>query len=66
MRVGIRALVAPALSLTSNLPVIFTRKISFFHRLWPAGSLVVAVIVNVIWLGFLGYWFFKLFAPAFF
>jgi hypothetical protein len=66
MSVGTRVLVAPALPLTSNLPVIITRKISFFHRVWPAGGLVIAATVNVIWMGFLGYWFFKLVEPAFF
>jgi hypothetical protein len=60
-----RVLAAPALPLASNLPVI-TGQISSFHRLWPAGGLVIAAIVNVIWMGFLGYCFFKLFAPAFF
>jgi hypothetical protein len=60
-----RVLVAPALPSASNLPVI-ARKISPFHRLWPAGGLVMAATVNVIWMGFLGYWFFKLFAPALF
>ena len=60
-----RVLVAPALPLASNLPVI-ARQISLFHRLWPVGGLVIAAIVNVTWVGFLGYWFFKLVKPAFF
>ena len=53
-----RVLVTPALPLTSNLPVI-TRKVSFFRRIWPAGGLTIAVVVNVTWMGLLGYWFFK-------
>ena len=40
-----RVLVTPALPLTSNLPVI-TRKVSFFRRIWPAGGLSIAVVVN--------------------
>jgi hypothetical protein len=61
-----RAFAAPAPRVRSDLPVLISREISFLHRVWPAGGLVIAAIVNVIWMGFLGYWFFKLFAPAFF
>jgi hypothetical protein len=57
---------APALPIGSNLPVIATRKISLLHRLWPAGGLVIVAMINVIWMGFIGYWFFNLFAPALF
>jgi hypothetical protein len=66
MSVETRVLVASASPLTSNLPVIITRNVSFYHRIWPVGGLVIAGIVNVSWMGFLGYWFFKLFEPAFF
>jgi hypothetical protein len=61
-----RVFAAPAPPARSDLPVTISREISFLHRVWPAGGLVIAAIVNVIWMGFLGYWFFKLFAPAFF
>ena len=53
-----RVLVTPALPLTSNLPVI-TQKVSFFRRIWPAGGLAIAVVVNVTWMGLLGYWLLK-------
>jgi hypothetical protein len=66
MSVETRVLVASASPLTSNLPIIITRNISFYHRIWPVGGLVIAAIVNVSWMGFLGYWFFKLVEPAFF
>ena len=66
MSVETRVLVASASPLTSNLPIITTRNISFYHRIWPVGGLIIAAIVNVSWMGFLGYWFFKLFEPAFF
>jgi hypothetical protein len=61
-----RVLVASALPLTSNLPVIITRNVSFCDRIWPVGGLVIAAIVNVSWMGFLGYWFFQLIEPALF
>ena len=51
--------------LTSDLPFI-PESISLFRRLWPVAGLAVAVIVNVVWMGFLGYGFFKLVEPAFF
>jgi hypothetical protein len=66
MRGETQVFAAPAWPMRSNPPVIIARKISFLHRSWPAEGLVIAAIVNVIWMGFLGYWFFKLFAPAFF
>jgi hypothetical protein len=60
MSVETRVLVASASPLTSNLPIIITRNISFYHRIWPVGGLVIAAIVNVIWISFLGYWIFEL------
>jgi hypothetical protein len=45
--------------LTSDLPFI-PEPISLFHRIWPVAGLAVAVIVNVPWMGFLGYRLFKL------
>jgi hypothetical protein len=43
-----------------------TPSISFFHRSWPLAGLVAAMVVNLAWMGFLGYGFFKLVEPAFF
>jgi hypothetical protein len=36
-----------------------------FGRFWPVAHLAAAVIVNLAWIGFLGYGFFKLVEPAF-
>jgi hypothetical protein len=55
----------PIPALTSDLPFI-PEPISLFHRIWPVAGLVAAVVVNVAWMGFLGYGFFKLIGPAFF
>jgi hypothetical protein len=52
-------------SLTSDLPFI-PEPISLLRRIWPAASLATAVIVNLAWIGFLGYGVFKLVEPAFF
>jgi hypothetical protein len=38
----------------------FSHPISFFHRIWPAAGLSVAVIVTAAWSGFLGYEFLRL------
>jgi hypothetical protein len=56
----------PTPLLTSDLPFIITRPVSLFHRIWPVASLAAAVIVNLAWMGFLGYGFFKLVEPVFF
>jgi hypothetical protein len=56
---------APTLPLASDPPFI-AKPISVFHRIWPVASLATAVIVNVAWMGFLGYGFLKLVEPAFF
>jgi len=42
-----------------------TRAISRFHRFWPVAGLGFIVIVNVAWMGFLGFEFFKLIEAAF-
>jgi hypothetical protein len=55
----------PTPLLTSDLPFI-SRPVSLFHRIWPVASLATAVIVNLAWMGFLGYGFFKLVVPVFF
>jgi hypothetical protein len=55
----------PIQPLMSNLPFI-ARSISLFHRVWPVSGLMAAIVVNVAWIGFLGYGFFKLVGPAFF
>ena len=33
---------------------------SLFYRMWPVALLGVALIFNVVWMGFLGFEFFKL------
>jgi hypothetical protein len=53
---------APAL--TSELPEI-ARPLSLFDRCWPPAGLVTALIVNVAWMGILGFALFKLIEPAF-
>jgi hypothetical protein len=40
--------------------------ISRFHHVWPVAGLIGALIVNLVWMGFLGYGFFRLVEPAFF
>jgi hypothetical protein len=55
----------PSSPLTSDLFFI-PQSISLFHRTWPVAVLASAVIVNLAWVGFLGYGFFKLVEPAFF
>jgi hypothetical protein len=55
-QIGNVALMPP---LTSGLPFI-SESISLFRRIWPVAGLAAAVIVNVVWMGFLGYGFFKL------
>jgi hypothetical protein len=66
MVVGERVVVATAVRpLASDLPII-PEPISFFGRIWPVVGLVAAIVVNVAWMGFLGYGFFKLVGPAFF
>jgi hypothetical protein len=35
-------------------------------RNWPLAGLVAAMVVNLAWMGFLGYGFFKLVGPAWF
>jgi hypothetical protein len=57
--------VTPIPPLTSDLSFI-PEAISLFHRIWPVAGLAAAMIVNVVWMGFLGFGFFKLVQPAFF
>ena len=57
--------------LTSVLPVATAPPLvvgagSRFHRVWPVAALAFAVIINVAWIGFLGFEFFKLIEPVFF
>jgi len=56
---------APVPALTSELPFI-AQPVSLFHRFWPVAGLATAMIVNLAWMGLLGYGFFKLVKPAFF
>ena len=51
--------------LTSDPPFI-TQSISLFGRVWPVAGLTASVIVNLVWIGFLGYGFSKLVETAFF
>jgi hypothetical protein len=58
-------IVTPIQPLTSDFPFI-TQPISLFHRIWPVGGLIAAVIVNLAWMIFLGYGLFKIVKPEFF
>jgi len=60
-----QVIATPIPPLTSE-PTFIPEAISLFHRIWPVAALAVAVIVNLAWMGFLGYRFFKLVEPAFF
>jgi hypothetical protein len=40
--------------------------LSAARRIWPVAGLAAAVVVNLAWMGFLGYGFFKLVEPAIF
>jgi hypothetical protein len=58
-------------ALTPVLPLVpglnfATQPISVFHRIWPVTALAAAVVVNLAWIGLLGYGFFKIAEPAFF
>jgi len=33
---------------------------SYLHRAWPPTVLAIALIINAAWIGWLGYWTFKL------
>jgi hypothetical protein len=55
----------PVPPLTSERPLI-AEPISRFHRIWPLAGLAAAMMVNLAWMGFLGYGFFKLVEPVFF
>ena len=44
---------------------LVTWAIPRFHRIWPVASLGFAVIVNMAWIGFLGFEFVKLMKLAF-
>ena len=43
----------------------FTQTNSRFRRIWPVAGLGFALIVNVAWMGFLGFGLFKLIEAAF-
>jgi hypothetical protein len=34
--------------------------LSLWHRVWPSGALIIAVLVNLIWIVLLGYMLAKL------
>ena len=50
----------------STLDPPFIQPIPRVHRLWSVAALAIGVIVNLCWVGFLGYGFFKLVEPVFF
>ena len=59
-----QVVVPPTLPLTLDPPSSITQSISVFRRV--AGSwITAAMIVNLAWVGFLGYGFFKLIEPCF-
>jgi hypothetical protein len=51
--------------LTSERPPI-AKPISLVHRVWPVAGVVAAMMVNLAWMDFLGFGFFKLVKPIFF
>jgi hypothetical protein len=55
----------PIPALTSELHFI-VQPVSLVHRFWPVAGLATAVIVNLVWIGFLGYGLSKLAETAFF
>ena len=61
----VELVVTPIPPLTLDLPFV-TQPISLFHRIWPVAGLIVAIIVNLAWMSFLGYGLFKLVKPEFF
>ena len=59
-----QAVEAPIPASTSDL-LLIPQPISLFHQT-PVAVVAAAVIVNLAWMGILGYGFFKLVEPAFF
>jgi hypothetical protein len=55
----------PIPPLTSERPLI-PEPISLLRRIWPVAGLAAAMMVNLAWMGFLGYEFLKLVEPVFF
>jgi hypothetical protein len=45
---------------TPSVVLIPPHPFSLFYRIWPVAVLSVALIFNVVWMGFLGFEFFKL------
>jgi hypothetical protein len=60
-----QVVITPIPALTSDPPFI-TQSISLFGRVWPVAGLAASVIVNLVWIGFLGYGFSELVETAFF
>jgi hypothetical protein len=60
-----QVVVASSPVLTSDPPFI-TQSISLFGHVWPVAGLGAAMIVNLVWIGFLGYGLSKLVETAFF
>ena len=61
----VQVVLTPVLPLVPDLNIV-TQPISFFHRIWPVAGLTAALVVNLAWIGLLGYGFFKIVEPAFF
>jgi hypothetical protein len=52
---------APAqVAVTPSVARIPLHPIPFFHRIWPVAVVGVALAVNVLWMGFLGFGFIRL------
>jgi hypothetical protein len=47
-------------------PIVIAKAQAVAVRFWPVAGLATAVIVNLVWIGFLGYGLSKLAATAFF
>ena len=45
---------------TPSVARIPSRPFSLFYRMWPVAALGVALIFNVVWIGFRGFELFKL------
>ena len=57
-------MIAEAQVVATPIPPLTSERL--FHRMWPVAGLVAAMIVDLAWVGFLGYGFFKLVEPVFF
>jgi hypothetical protein len=58
--------IVPVLPLVPAPPSVAGAVSRSHHRIWPVVGLAFAVIVNMAWIVFLGFEFYKLVEPAFF